>query len=365
MSLLDDRPAPLSPGSTTPILSVRNLVKEFPIKAGVFRRQVGSVKAVTDVSFDLLPNETLGVVGESGCGKSTLGRSLLRLIEPTSGQVLYGDEDVTEASRSRLRDLRSSLQMVFQDPYASLNPRLPIRDIVGEPMRIHGVPKAEAKERVGDLLTRVGLLPEHGNRYPHEFSGGQRQRIGIARSLALRPKVIVLDEPVSALDVSIQAQVLNLLDEIQDEFDLSFIFIAHDLSVVRHTSDRIAVMYLGRLAEVASDDELYENPSHPYTAALLSAVPVADPHRERSRQRIILEGDVPSPANPPNGCRFHPRCPISQDRCSVETPELREVTPGHHVACHYALGPGETLLGRMSDMGVTTGVTITSARSDD
>ncbi len=364
MSLLDDRPAPLSPGSTTPILSVRNLVKEFPIKAGVFRRQVGSVKAVTDVSFDLLPNETLGVVGESGCGKSTLGRSLLRLIEPTSGQVLYGDEDVTEASRSRLRDLRSSLQMVFQDPYASLNPRLPIRDIVGEPMRIHGVPKAEAKERVGDLLTRVGLLPEHGNRYPHEFSGGQRQRIGIARSLALRPKVIVLDEPVSALDVSIQAQVLNLLEEIQDEFNLSFLFIAHDLSVVRHTSDRIAVMYLGRIAEVASDVELYRRPSHPYTAALLSAVPVADPHRERTRQRIILEGDVPSPANPPSGCRFHPRCPVAQDRCKTETPELREMAPGHQVACHFALNDGETLLNRMSDMGVTTGVTITSASDD-
>ena len=339
----------LRPGE--PLLRVRNLVKEFAIRAGVLRRQVGSVKAVTDVSFDLYPRETLGVVGESGCGKSTLGRSLLRLVEPTSGTVMFGDEDVTQASRSRMRELRSDLQIVFQDPYASLNPRLPIRDIVGEPMTIHGVPRKEVKARVGDLLERVGLLPEHGNRYPHEFSGGQRQRIGIARSLALRPKVVVLDEPVSALDVSIQAQVLNLLDELQDEFELSFMFIAHDLSVVRHTSDRVAVMYLGRLAEVASRDELYASPAHPYTQSLLSAVPVADPRRERSRKRIILQGDVPSPANPPSGCRFHPRCPIAQERCSSETPELREVAPGHFAACHYALEPGETLIERTRQLG--------------
>jgi len=354
MTAVEMEPTPIAGDSVEPLLKVRNLVKEFPIKAGFFRRQVGTVKAVSDVSFDLFPNETLGVVGESGCGKSTLGRSLLRLIEPTSGQVLFGDEDVTLASKKRLRDLRSDLQMVFQDPYASLNPRLPIRDIVGEPMRIHGVPKDEAKERVGDLLTRVGLLPEHGNRYPHEFSGGQRQRIGIARSLALRPKVIVLDEPVSALDVSIQAQVLNLLEEIQDEYELSFVFIAHDLSVVRHTSDRVAVMYLGRMAEVASDVDLYDHPAHPYTAALLSAVPIADPKRERSRQRIILQGDVPSPAKPPSGCRFHPRCPIAQDRCKEETPELTEFAPGHQVACHFPLEIGETLAGRMSDLGVST-----------
>jgi oligopeptide/dipeptide ABC transporter ATP-binding protein len=343
----------------TALLRVDNLVKEYPIRAGVFRRQIGTVQAVSDVSFELGHQETLGVVGESGCGKTTLGRSLLRLIEPTSGTVMYEDQDVTAASKKEMRSLRRNMQMVFQDPYASLNPRLPIRDIVAEPMRIHGVSKKEAGERVGDLLRRVGLLPEHGNRYPHEFSGGQRQRIGIARSLALRPKVIVLDEPVSALDVSIQAQVLNLLDDIQHEFQLSFIFIAHDLAVVRHASDRIAVMYLGRVAELADRDALYEQPAHPYTHSLLSAVPIADPRRERARKRILLQGDVPSPANPPSGCRFHTRCPLAQDRCVAETPELRDVGSGHQVACHFPIAPGETLLDRVGAMGRTVEIAST------
>ena len=329
---------------STPVLEVRNLVTEFPIRAGVLRREVGRVQAVSDVSFDLMPVETLGVVGESGCGKTTLGRSLLRLIEPTSGSVRLGDVEITTADRKSMTTVRSQLQMVFQDPYASLNPRIPVRDIIAEPMRIHGVSKDEAAERVADLLRRVGLLPEHGNRYPHEFSGGQRQRIGIARSLALRPRIIILDEPVSALDVSIQAQVLNLLDEIQDEFQLSYVFIAHDLSVVRHTSDRVAVMYLGKIVEIGTRDEIYDAPAHPYTHSLLSAVPVADPRRERSRQRIILQGDVPSPANPPAGCRFHPRCPIAQDRCRTEAPELRAVAGGQQVACHFPLEPGQTLV---------------------
>ncbi len=329
---------------STPVLEVRNLVTEFPIRAGVLRREVGRVQAVSDVSFDLMPVETLGVVGESGCGKTTLGRSLLRLIEPTSGSVRIGDVEITTADRKSMTRVRSQLQMVFQDPYASLNPRIPVRDIIAEPMRIHGVAKDEAAERVADLLRRVGLLPEHGNRYPHEFSGGQRQRIGIARSLALRPRIIILDEPVSALDVSIQAQVLNLLDEIQDEFQLSYVFIAHDLSVVRHTSDRVAVMYLGKIVEIGVRDEIYDAPAHPYTHSLLSAVPVADPRRERSRQRIILQGDVPSPANPPAGCRFHTRCPIAQERCRTEAPELRTVVGGQQVACHFPLEPGQTLV---------------------
>jgi len=334
-----------------PLLRVRDLTKDFPIRAGIIRRQVGAVHAVDHVSFDLYQQETLGVVGESGCGKSTMGRSLLRLIEPTDGTVMFQDVDVTAADKSTLRELRRDLQMVFQDPYASLSPRMPVRDIVAEPMRIHGAGKKESRARVDDLLRRVGLLPEHGNRYPHEFSGGQRQRIGIARALALRPKIIVLDEPVSALDVSIQAQVLNLLEDLQEEFDLSLIFIAHDLAVVRHASDRVAVMYLGRIVELADRATLYKEPTHPYTRSLMSAVPLADPHRERARRRIILEGDVPSPANPPPGCHFHTRCPIAQERCRVERPELREIRPGQQTACHFPIMEGETLIGRAEAIG--------------
>jgi oligopeptide/dipeptide ABC transporter ATP-binding protein len=334
-----------------PVLEIDELVKHFPIRAGVMRREVGQVRAVDGVSLSVMSQETVGVVGESGCGKSTLGRSLLRLVEPTSGAVRFKDEDVTTASKPRLRELRKHLQMVFQDPYASLNPRLPVRDTVGEPMIIHGASKADARQRVGELLEAVGLSPEHANRYPHEFSGGQRQRIGIARALALNPDVIVLDEPVSALDVSVQAQVINLLEDLQEEFDLTYLFIAHDLSVVRHISDRVAVMYLGMVAELASSDRLYDAPAHPYSHALLSAVPVADPDIERARERVILQGDLPSPANPPSGCRFHTRCPIAEERCRTEVPVLREVHPGQSVSCHFPIEPGETLVDRVHALG--------------
>jgi len=329
------------------ILRVNHLVKEFPITKGIFfRKQIGAVKAVSDISFEIKRGETLGLVGESGCGKSTTARSLLRLLEPTSGDVWFrmereGEEDeivnVATAKKDLLREVRRDMQIVFQDPYASLNPRMTVASIIAEPLLVHGEgTKSERLDKVMDLLKVVGLSPEHANRYRHEFSGGQRQRIGVARALALNPSFMVLDEPVSALDVSIQAQVLNLMDDLQDEYGLTYLFIAHDLSVVRHISDRVAVMYLGKMVEMADRDALYDRPMHPYTHALLSAVPIPDPLIEANRERIILEGDIPSPANPPSGCRFHTRCPIAvEGKCDVDEPEFRELEAGHWAACHF------------------------------
>ncbi|MEU8168083.1 dipeptide ABC transporter ATP-binding protein [Micromonospora sp. NPDC049004] len=322
------------------ILSVDNLVKHFPISQGVlFQRQIGAVKAVDGVSFELRRGETLGVVGESGCGKSTLARLLMRLETPTSGRATLEGRDLFKASGGELRRLRRNMQMVMQDPYTSLNPRMTVGDIIGEPFEIHrdAAPKGSKQKRVQELLDVVGLNPEHINRYPHQFSGGQRQRIGIARALALRPEVIVCDEPVSALDVSIQAQVINLLEQLQDEFGLSYIFIAHDLSVVRHIADRVAVMYLGRIVEIGTEDEIYERATHPYTQALLSAVPVPDPEVRDQRNMIRLVGDVPSPADPPSGCHFRTRCWKAQDICAVEDPATvpRAADP-HPSACHFA-----------------------------
>ena len=323
---------------TNVLLQVRNLKKYFPIYKGlVFSRHVNDVKAVDDVSFDVFRGETLGLVGETGCGKTTVGRTVLRLYEPTEGQVLFDGVDLMSLRENDMRRFRRRMQMIFQDPYASLNPRMTVGSIISAPLDVHtSLGQAQKRERVQELLRIVGLNPDFVNRYPHEFSGGQRQRIGIARALAINPDLIVCDEPISSLDVSIQAQVVNLLEELQDQLGLTYIFIAHDLSMVRHISDRMAVMYLGKIMELANRDEIYLNPLHPYTQALMSAVPVPDPLRARKRQRILLEGDLPSPVNPPAGCRFNTRCPLADERCRQEPPLYRELKPGHFVACHYA-----------------------------
>jgi oligopeptide transport system ATP-binding protein len=320
------------------LLEVRSIKKYFPIHRGLMRRVVGNVHAVDDVSLSIAKGETLGLVGESGCGKSTLGRCIVRLLAPTSGEIVFDGQPMAHLRSRALRPLRREMQMIFQDPYASLNPRKRVGTIISDPMKIHGIgDRQERKRSVEELLETVGLSPEHYNRFPHEFSGGQRQRIGVARALALRPKLIVADEPVSALDVSIQAQVLNLLESLQTRFDLTYIFIAHDLAVVRHISDRIAVMYLGVIVEVSAAEALYDNPLHPYTISLLSAVPIPDPDIEAKRETILLPGEPPSPANPPVACRFHTRCPYVQPtRCTTEVPELRKLGDGHFVACHWA-----------------------------
>ena len=318
------------------LLQVKNLKKYFPITRGiVIQRQVGAVMAVDGISFDVYQGETLGLVGESGCGKSTTGRTILQLYRPTAGEVFFEGADLVSLKGEELRRMRRRMQMIFQDPYASLNPRMTVGNIIGEPLEVHGIAKGkERRERVQELLRVVGLNPYFVNRYPHEFSGGQRQRIGVARALALNPAFIVCDEPISALDVSIQAQVVNLLEDLQAEFGLTYLFIAHDLSMVRHISTRVAVMYLGKLVELTDRASLYNNPQHPYTKALLSAVPIPDPVVEETRHRIILEGDVPSPVNPPKGCNFNTRCPVAIDRCFEEEPEFQEVTSGHWCACH-------------------------------
>jgi oligopeptide/dipeptide ABC transporter ATP-binding protein len=320
------------------ILRVEGLTKHFPLRGGVFNRQFGAVRAVDSVNFSIKAGETVGLVGESGCGKSTTGRCIVRLLDPTEGRIYFKGHDLASMSKRQMRQMRREIQIVFQDPYASLNPRINVNEIIAEPLRIYGRYRGKGgRERVKELMRLVGLNPEHGNRFPHEFSGGQRQRIGIARALALQPQLLILDEPVSALDVSIQAQVINLLDELQQELDLAYLFIAHDLSVVRHLSDRVAVMYLGHLAEFGTKHEIFQNPTHPYTQALLSAVPISDPRMRGQRERIMLEGDVPSPSNPPSGCRFRTRCWKAEDICAEEVPALIDrFGHGHPSACHFA-----------------------------
>jgi oligopeptide transport system ATP-binding protein len=319
-----------------PLVEVRDLYKYFPIHAGLFSRHIGDVKAVDGVDFAIAQGETLGLVGESGSGKTTIGRLILRLVKETRGEILFNGTDVTKLKRSEIRKLRREIQIIFQDPYASLNPRMTVGEIVGEPLKIHGIARGKAaRDRVNELLHLVGLRSYHANRYPHEFSGGQRQRIGVARALAVDPKFIVCDEPVSALDVSIQAQVINLLEDLQNQLGLTYLFIAHDLSVVRHISTRVAVMYVGKIVELSDRDHLYQNPLHPYTQALLSAIPIPDPAVEQRRKRIVLAGDIPSPVDPPAGCRFHTRCPLAFERCRHELPPFRDYGSGHFAACHW------------------------------
>jgi oligopeptide transport system ATP-binding protein len=332
---------PRGGGETVPaqaLLEVSGLVKHFPVGGGFLGRAEGLVRAIDGVSFEIRRGETLGLVGESGCGKTTTGRCILQLERPTRGRIAFEGRELTELSDEDLRRVRRHMQVIFQDPYSSLNPRMTVGQILEEPLKVHGiVPDADRRAaRVGELLSQVGLLPQHADRYPHQLSGGQRQRVGIARALAMEPSLIVCDEPVSALDVSIQAQIINLLEELQEKLGLTYLFIAHDLSVVRHISDRVAVMYLGKIVELADRQALYEDPLHPYTRALLSAVPIPDPQLEAHRERIVLRGEVPSPLNPPSGCVFHPRCPIAVDRCAAEIPPLREIKPGHWAACHLA-----------------------------
>ncbi|WP_432095375.1 ABC transporter ATP-binding protein [Streptomyces sp. bgisy100] len=357
--------------SPEPLLKVSGLVKHFPIKKGLLQRQVGAVQAVDGLDFAVRPGETLGVVGESGCGKSTMGRLITRLLEPTAGRIEFEGKDITHLGTTGMRPMRRDVQMIFQDPYSSLNPRHTVGSIIGAPFRLQGVdPDGGVKKTVQGLLELVGLSPEHYNRYPHEFSGGQRQRIGIARALALKPKLVVADEPVSALDVSIQAQVVNLLDDLQQELGLTYVIIAHDLSVIRHVSDRIAVMYLGKIVELADRTSLYETPMHPYTRALMSAVPVPDPRRRTERNRILLKGDVPSPIAPPSGCRFHTRCWKATELCSTQEPPLVQLRTGHQVACHHPenapdQAPADTPLEGAADaIGLSTAAAGADADGD-